>query len=122
MVLTLAIAIGASFNYDFGYFCASLGCQLTSIFVYIFSIIALMCSHGLRHAVPMNYIVLSLFTASMGFMIAGWTFYLTPASVLMAVGVLAIILSALWFAVLGTKNMAKASFMVLMGILAACIL
>lgn len=126
LLLTLGIALGASFNYDFGSFCASLGVQLTSIFVYLFSIIALMCpcppKRGIRFQVPFNYILLMIFSAAMGFMIAGWTFYLTPASVVMSISVLAIVLSCIFLSALFTTNWAKALMCVIFGMFGALIL
>lgn len=95
---------------------------MVSIFTYLFTIIALICSHGLRHAVPANFIVLGLFTASMSFMLASITAYLTWQSVLMAIGTLAVICTTLFFAMLATPNKGKAVMGVIIGILAALIL
>lgn len=81
-----------------------------------------MCSRNLRHSTPANYIMLFVFTFSMAFMFASFTAFLTPASVMMAIGVLALVLTCLFFAVLATPNMAKAAFGVMMGILAAIML
>jgi FtsH-binding integral membrane protein len=104
---------------SFGTFCASLGVQLTSVFVYLFSFIALMCSRGLRHKTPTNYIMLLIFTLSMAFMVAGITAYLTPGSVMLAIGILALILGCLWMSVMLTTDMARAARSVCLGILAA---
>jgi FtsH-binding integral membrane protein len=95
---------------------------LTSFFVYLFSFIALACAPGLRKSVPMNYIVLGLFTLSMGFMLGGFTAYLTPASVIMAIGTLALVLSCMFFGMLAVPNKGKALMGVAIAILAACIL
>lgn len=92
---------------------------MTSIFVYIFSFIALMCSKGLRHKTPMNYVMLFIFTISMAFMVAGITAYLQPMSVLLAIGILALILGCLWMSVMLTTDMAKAARSVCLAILAA---
>ena len=127
MAVTLTMCIGASFtfyfypNYGFGNFCASLGCQITAIIVYLISFLTLFCAGNIRKSTPANYILLFIFTVSMGFMVAGWCAYLTPASVLMAIGCLCLVLSCIFFAVLAIPNMAKAAFAVCMGIL-ACIL
>jgi FtsH-binding integral membrane protein len=122
LLLTFICIVGASYSYDFGLFCTSLGCQLTSFFLYIFSMIALLCSRGLRHSVPANYIVLGLFTASMAFMLSGVTAWLTPESVLMAIGVLVIVLSMMWIGVLCVDNKAKLMMGVLIAVFAAIIL
>jgi len=96
LIVTFVILIGASYSEGgFGDFCRSLGCFITSIFVYMFSIIALLCSKGLRHSVPFNYIVLLIFTLSLSFMVAGITAYLTPESVIMAIGVLMLVLTSM---------------------------
>ena len=133
LAITFAIIIPASLtssNYpnwpggenSFGNFCASFGVQLTSIMVYLFSFIAIMCSKGLRHSTPGNYIALGIFTLSMAFMVAGCTAYVTPGSLMLVIGILALILGCLWMAVLLTPNMAKAARMVCVGILAACLI
>jgi len=106
----------------FGNYVASWPCQLSNIFIYLFSFIALMCSKRLRMAVPFNYIVLVLFTFSMSLMVGGWTAYLTPASVLMAFGVLALVLTCIFLSVLATPNMLKAVIGVLIGMICAIIL
>jgi len=116
------MCVYSSYDYDFGYFCSSLGCQLTSIFVYLFSFIALFCSKGLRYSTPMNYIVLMIFTVSMAFMISGLTAYLTTSSVLAAIGVLALVLTCLFGAMMFTTDFEKALTGVMFGILACCIL
>ena len=77
LFVTVLVLIWAAADYDFGSFCISLGCQLTSFFMYFFTIIALLCSPNLRKSVPANYIVLGLFTLSMAFMFAGITAWLT---------------------------------------------
>jgi FtsH-binding integral membrane protein len=84
----------------FAYFSTTLGCQLTAFFVYIFSMIALLCSKNLRHSVPINYILLFIFTVSMGFIWAGLTAWLTATSVLLSIGVLVITLLCLFGAAL----------------------
>jgi len=122
LAVTFAICIPASFSPSFGEFCASVGCQITAVFVYLFSFIALFCAPGLRKSVPMNYIVMTIFTASMGFMIGGWCNYLEGYSVLMAIGVLMIVLGCIFFSCLAIDNMAKAALKVCLGIIAACIL
>lgn len=106
----------------FGNYVATTVCQISNIFIYLFSFIALMCSKGLRMAVPYNYIVLIVFTLSMSLMVGGWTAYLTPASVLMAFGVLALVLTCIFLAVLATPNMLKAAIGVLIGMFAAIML
>jgi FtsH-binding integral membrane protein len=52
--------------------------------------------------------MLTIFTVSMSLMIAGLTFYLTPGSVMVAVGVLALILTSMWAVMLFIPNKAKA--------------
>jgi len=122
LTLTVVIILASSYSYSFGSFCTSIGCFITCWFLYLFSLLALFCSKNLRHSVPMNYIVLTIFTLSMAFMVAGLTAWLSPMSVLMAVGTLAIVLSTLFFAMLATPNKPKAVLGVILGILAACIL
>ena len=73
-------------------------------------------------AVPLNYITLIIFTVSMSVMVAGWTCYLEPTSVLMAFGVLAVVLTCLFIAVLCTPNMLKAAIGVVIGMLCALVL
>jgi hypothetical protein len=43
LVVTFIILVGASYNETFGDFCKSLPVQITSIVVYLFSLIALLC-------------------------------------------------------------------------------
>jgi len=70
----------------------------------------------------MNYVVLFIFTFSMAFMVAGFTAYLTWQSVCMAISVLALVLTCIFFAILATPNMAKAAMGVMIGIFAAVML
>ncbi len=106
LLFTFIIVISASYSDGFGLFCTSVGCQVTSVLVYFFSLIAIMCSKGLRHSVPMNYIVLLVFTLSLAFMIAGITAWLTPASVMLSIGVLALVLTSMFGAYLIIPNKA----------------
>ena len=122
LFITFLITIGASVNQDFGAFCASLPVQLTSIFTYIFSIIELMCSRNLRHAVPMNYIVLTIFTLSMAFMIGGISYYLTPGSVRISIGVLMIVLASMFLVFMCIPNREKALMGLIVAMFAAMIL
>jgi protein lifeguard len=119
LLFTFVIVIAASYSVDFGFFCTSVGCQVTSIIVYLFSLIALMCSRGLRHSVPMNYIVLLVFTASLAFMIAGITAWLTPVSVMISVGVLALVLTCMFGAYLIIPNKAQAAKGLIIAMIAA---
>lgn len=106
----------------FAMFCVSLPCQITSVIVYLISLIALLVSRNLRHSVPANYILLTLFTISLGFIFAGLTAWITPASVILSIGVLVATLLGLFGSALLIKNKAAALKFVLVGILAACIL
>lgn len=81
-----------------------------------------MCSRALRHNVPVNYIVLALFTASMAFMIAGITAYMSFEGVGLAILTLMITLVCLFGAFLFTPNKLAALRGVLIGIVAACVL
>lgn len=119
LVITFAICIYASVSIDFGIFCISPGVQITSFFVYIASFIALFCSRGLRFAVPLNYIALTIFTISMAFMVASLTAWLTYESVLLSIGVLALVLTCLWTAMLATPNPEKVIMGMLIGLLGA---
>jgi FtsH-binding integral membrane protein len=107
---------------SFGYFSTSLACQLTSFFVYLFSIIALLCSKNLRHSVPINYIVLTIFTISMGFIFSGLTAWLTATSVLLSIGVLVVTLLCLFGAALLIPAKAAVMKGILIGVLAALFL
>lgn len=103
LTLTFIICLGAAasgIGSPFWMFCTSLGCFITCVFLYFFSIIALLCSPGLRHSFPANYVMLFIFTISMSFMIAGCTAWLTFQSVLLSIGVLMITLMALFSAVM----------------------
>ena len=106
----------------FGAFSTSLGCQLTSFFVYIFSIVALLCSKNLRQSVPFNYILLLIFTVAMGFIFAGLTAWLTAASVLLSIGVLVVTLMCLFAAALLIKAKAAVLKGLLIGVLVAVFL
>lgn len=119
LLFTFVIVISASYSVDFGDFCKTTGCFVTSIIVYLFSLIALMCSKGLRHSVPMNYIMLLIFTASFAFMTAGLTAYLTPASVMLAIGVLALVLTSMFGAYLIIPNKAQAAKGLIIAMVAA---
>ena len=119
LLLTFIIVIGASYSDGFGLFCSSIGVQVTSIIVYIFSLVALMCSRGLRHSVPFNYIVLTIFACSLAFMVAGLSAYLTPASVIMAIGVLCLVLLTMFAVFLWIPNKEKALMGLLVAMLAA---
>ena len=106
----------------FGYFSTTLACQLTAFFVYLFSIIALLCSKNLRQSVPFNYILLFVFTVAMGFIFAGLTAWLTAASVLLSIGVLVVTLMCLFGAALLVKNKAAVLKGILIGVVAAIFL
>ena len=106
----------------FGYFSTTLACQLTSFFVYIFSLIALLCSKNLRQSVPFNYILLFVFTIAMGFIFSGLTAWLTAASVLLSIGVLVVTLMCLFAAALLIKNKAAVLKGILIGVVAAIFL
>ena len=60
--ITFIFAICGSINYNFGAAAASLPCFITSISVYLASLIALFCSKGLRHSFPGNYAMLTIVT------------------------------------------------------------
>lgn len=122
LLVTFVIVIGAAYSLDFGTFCASLGVQITSICVYMFSLIALLCSKGLRHSVPMNYVMLFIFTFSLAFMVAGITAYLTPGSVVLSIGVLFTVLSAMFMVFMCIPNKEKALMGLLIAMLAACMI
>jgi FtsH-binding integral membrane protein len=106
----------------FGYISTTLACQLTAFFVYIFSIIALLCSKNLRQSVPFNYILLFVFTIAMGFIFSGLTAWLTAASVLLSIGVLVVTLMCLFAAALLIKNKAAVLKGILIGVVAAVFL
>ena len=106
----------------FGFFSTTLSCQLTAFFVYLSTIIALLCSKRLRHSVPTNYILLIVFTVSMGFIWAGLTAWLTANSILLSIGVLVVTLMCLFGAALLTPAKPQVLKGVLIGILAAVIL
>jgi len=95
---------------------------LTSVFMYLFTLIALLCSPNLRKSVPMNYIVLGLFTLSMAFMFAGITAWLTVKSVLISIGTLAITLICLFGAALIIPAKPKVVIGIAIGVFAACML
>ena len=122
LLLTFIIVIGAAYSESFGLFCSSLGVQITSICVYIFALVALMCSKGLRHSVPFNYIVLTIFAISLAFMVAGLSAYLTVASVLMSIGVLCLVLLTMFAVFLWIPNKEKALMGLLVAMLAACMI
>ena len=106
----------------FGYFSTTLLCQTTAFFVYLFSIIALLCSKNLRHSVPINYILLFIFTVSMGFIWAGLTAWLTASSVLLSVGVLVVTLMCLFGAALLIPAKPQVIKGILIGMVAALFL
>jgi len=106
----------------FGYASTTLACQLTCFFTYIFSLVALLCSKNLRHAVPFNYILLFIFTVSLGFIFAGLTAWLTAASVLLSIGTLVVTLLCLFGAALMISDHKKALKGVLIGVVAAIFL
>ena len=90
--------------------------------MYLTTIIALLCSRNLRHSVPINYILLFLFTVSMGFIFGGLTAWLTAQSVLISIGVLVITLMCLFGSALLIKARAAALKAVLIGVVAAIFL
>lgn len=106
----------------FAMICVSVPCQIISVIVYLISLITLLVSRNLRHSVPANYILLTLFTISLGFIFAGLTAWITPASVILSIGVLVATLLGLFGSALLIKNKAAALKFVLVGIIAACIL
>ena len=106
----------------FGWLSTTVGCQITAFFVYIFTIVALLCSKNLRQSVPFNYILLFLFTVSMGFIFAGLTAWLTAQSVLISIGVLVVTLMCLFGAALLIKARAAVLKGILIGVLAAVFL
>ena len=68
--------------------------------MYLTTIITIIISKKLRHKFPHNYILLTIFTLSLSFVVSGLTAWLTFKSVLLAVGVLVITLSCLFLAAL----------------------
>lgn len=90
--------------------------------MYLFSIIALLCSKNLRHSVPLNYIMLFVFTVSMGFIFAGLTAWLTAASVLLSIGVLVVTLLCLFGAALLIPAKPQVLKGIMIGVLAAVFL
>jgi FtsH-binding integral membrane protein len=65
--------------------------------------------------VPLNYIMLTIFALSLSFIVGGLTAYLTPASVLMSIGVLMCVLCTMATVFMCIPNKGKA----LMGLLIA---
>jgi len=106
----------------FGYFTTTLACQIPAFIIYIFSMIALLCSKNLRHSVPLNYIMLFIFTVSMGFIFSGLTAWLTAQSVLISIGVLVVVLLCLFAAALLIKAKAAVLKGILIGVVAALFL
>ena len=72
--------------------------------LYILTLLALIFVEESRFVVPYNYIMLFLFTGSMAFMLAGITAWLTPLSVLLAIGVLGLVLLSLFIVFLFFKD------------------
>lgn len=117
MLVTFGFAVGASYWYDMGYFVTQLWVQITSWCAMFATMIALICVPGLRKQVPINYILLLLFTVTWGLAIASITAYLTPESVLLAIGVLCAAVGSLAFAALVTPITPKLVMFLLVGLL-----
>ena len=86
------------------------------------TICALLCSRNLRHSVPINYILLFMFTISMGFIFGGLTAYLTPGSVLLSIGVLVVTLLCIFATALCIPAKPAMFKGILIAIFAACFL
>jgi hypothetical protein len=89
--------------------------------VFLFSLIALLFYKRLRLSFPINYIVLLVFTTSLAFMIAGFTAWLTPISVVITTGVLALTLTCMFGACLVVPNKARAVEGLLVAMIAAVV-
>lgn len=100
LAATFAMALYSSYYQNFAAFCRNFWTQLSSLFIYLASLITLLCSKKLRHSLPGNYLTLGVFTVSMALVVSGLTAYLTVTSVLLAVGVLVITLIFLFAAAL----------------------
>ena len=68
--------------------CVSLPCVIVSVSVLLISLITLLCSKNLRHSVPLNYILLALFTISCGLLFGAMASLLDAAYVILAISVL----------------------------------
>lgn len=107
LTLTLGLAILSSTNYDVGNAVTQLWVQLTALFVALFTLIVLLCVQRLRKQVPVNYILLLVFTLTEALAVSAWTANLTTESVLVCIGVLLASVLSLVFAALVTPHSAK---------------
>lgn len=126
LVITFASCLWSSFTatpYEYnppatyGNFVNTLAVQLTALFVMLFTMIALLCVPRLRKQVPVNYILLFIFTMSEALAVSAWTAYLTPESVLIAIGVLMASVVTLAFAALTTPMTAKLARNLIIGLI-----
>ena len=67
------------------------------------SLIALVCSSHNRKKVPLNYILLGIFTICESLSIGSLTAMIEPVSVLVSIGAFLLVTGGLWLAALNTK-------------------
>ena len=89
MLVTLGFAVLGSSNEKFGSWCAQLWVQITACLSLIFVMCVLLCSKEQRTKVPGNYLLLAVFTLLESLVIAAFTRYYEPGTVLLAIGILA---------------------------------
>ena len=122
LLVTFACCLFASYNESFGDFCKQLWVQLMSLFGVIFTLLALFCIPRLRKEVPVNFIILFVFTGFESLAVSGLTAWLTPESVLISIGVLCIAVTSLCSAALVTPLSAKLVAFLLIGLLVGILL
>lgn len=121
MLCTFVVLLAASYNEVFGLWVQQLWVQLTSLFVYLFSFIPLLCMGNLRKQVPINYLFLFIITFAMSFMIGAITAYVTVGSLLFSIGVLCVSVVSLCAAALVTPLSVKLVMYLLIGLVVGCI-
>lgn len=119
LIITTIVISLALFNNNFKHL------LLTSTFLYVISIIATfvivllpICYKDVFRSVPTNYILLTIFTLCLSYIVAIFTCQFTPRSVLVILGLTIIIVGGLTIYALTTKN----DFTFLGGMLCVCLL
>ncbi|TNV76625.1 hypothetical protein FGO68_gene17586 [Halteria grandinella] len=104
LLLTFVIAYKSSADADFATIVRNPLTIIFAVFLVFFSLSALMCC-GLTKQVPVNYLLLGLFTLGESLLLSLTTSYYEPQSVLLSMAVLVVTTLCLWVASLTIRSM-----------------
>ena len=103
MFTTFGFAVASSYYPEVGRFCQDPIILICSCVMMIPVLCALMCSRSMRETVPINYLLLSIFTILESVSVGSLTASFDVASVLVSIGVFCLVTGSLWIAALNTR-------------------